>query len=158
MDNTGAVDFLVVSDIQAQTKEEVIEIMVTYLDQHKYLHNKELFLHDVLEREHAVSTYIGHELGLPHNKSDGIRSSAVTVGRLAHPVIWTDEGDYVQTVFLIGVPKQNEGNMHLKILSKLARLLMHEQFRQEVIHADEQVLIDRLNHEVKSALEAEAIE
>jgi PTS system fructose-specific IIA component len=150
MENTTSVlDFLVVSDIKAKTKEEVIRTLVTNLDERNFLNNKEIFLKDVLERENQLPTYIGHEIGLPHNQSEGVKTSTVTVGRLANPVIWTDNGDEVKTVFLIAVPKQNEDNLHLKILSKLARLLMHDSFRNDISSAHQNVLVDMLNQKVK---------
>jgi fructose PTS system EIIA component len=146
---TSMVDFLVVSDIEANNKEEVISTLVTNLDEQNYLYNKELFLKAVLEREYTLPTYIGHEIGLPHSQSEGVKASTVTVGRLATPVKWTDSGDEVKTVFMIAVPKENEDNLHLKILSKLARLLMHESFRNEVAIADPNDLVVMLNQKVK---------
>ena len=153
MDQASVVDYLVVSDINAISKHEVIHNLVTNLDEKNYLTSKDVFLHDVLERENTLPTYIGHEIGLPHNQSDGVKSSTVTVGRLAQPVQWTEDGDEVNTVFLISVPKNNEDNLHLTILSKLARWLMHEEFRNEVRNLDEEVLIDMLNQKVKEDLE-----
>ncbi|WP_431800028.1 PTS sugar transporter subunit IIA [Halobacillus andaensis] len=153
MNQTSVVDYLVVSDINAITKQEVINSLVTNLDEMDYLISKDVFLHDVLEREKKLPTYIGHEIGLPHNQSDGVKSSTVTIGRLAQPVQWTEDGDEVNTVILISVPKKNEDNLHLRILSKLARWLMHEEFRDEVRSLGEDVLIDVLNQKVKEDLE-----
>ncbi len=41
--------------------------------------------------------------------------------------------DEVRMVFGIAVPKDNKNNEHLKILSKLARKLMDESFRNELL-------------------------
>ncbi|WP_112180511.1 MULTISPECIES: PTS sugar transporter subunit IIA [Paraliobacillus] len=152
MEQINTVDFLVVSNIDVATKEEVISELITNLDVKNYLSSKEVFLKDVIDRENEIPTYIGHEIGLPHSQSDGVKSSTVTVGRLVNPIKWTDDGELVTTVFLISVPKQNEDNLHLKILSKLARLLMHEDFRAEVENADENVLIELLNQKVKEEI------
>ena len=106
-----------------------------------------------MKEKTTLPTYIGHEIGLPHNQSDGVKYSTVTVGRLAQPVQWTEDGDEVNTVFLISVPKNNADNLHLKILSKLARWLMHEEFRNDVRSLEEKVLIETLNQKVKEELE-----
>ncbi|PKG22979.1 PTS sugar transporter subunit IIA [Niallia nealsonii] len=151
MDNNSLVDFLVVSNIAASSKEEVIKALVANLEEKNYLYSKAVFLNDVLERENTLSTYIGHEIGLPHSQSEGVKTPTVTVGRLAQPVKWTDEGDEVNTTFLISVPKKNEDSLHLKILSKLARLLMHESFRSEIRNIDEENLVEILNQKLRGA-------
>ncbi|KGP72690.1 PTS sugar transporter subunit IIA [Pontibacillus yanchengensis] len=153
MDKTSFVDFQVVSNISGTKKEEVIETLVNNLDENNYLASKEVFLQDVLERENTLPTYIGYEIGLPHSQSEGVNYSSVTIGRLEEEIKWTEEGEEVNTVFLIAVPNNNEDNLHLKILSKLSRLLMHEEFRNEVRNLDENALIATLNEKVKGELE-----
>ncbi|EAG7474980.1 PTS sugar transporter subunit IIA, partial [Listeria monocytogenes] len=100
-------------------------------------------------RERTLSTYIGHEIGLPHAQSSGVKEPCVVVGKLSKPVKWTEEEEFVQIVFLIAVPRDNQNNLHLKVLSNLARLLMHEDFRTKLSKLDDIATVALLNKSVK---------
>jgi PTS system fructose-specific IIC component len=53
-------------------------------------------------------------------------------GRLQTPVEWdAPDGEPVDLVFLIAVP-DDAGKQHLKVLAKLARALMKEDFRESL--------------------------
>ncbi|MED9947696.1 MAG: fructose PTS transporter subunit IIA [Peptacetobacter hiranonis] len=139
------VDFLVVSELSASSKEEAIKVLIEELDKNNYLSDKEKFYFDVLERESTFPTYIGHEIGLPHSQSIGVIKPCVTIGRFKSNIVWTEEKENVNLVFLIAVPKESKDNLHLKILSKLARLLMHEDFRDSIKNLEENKLLELLN-------------
>lgn len=139
------VDFLVVSELNASSKEDAIKILIEELDKSNYLSDKEKFYSDVLEREATFPTYIGHEIGLPHSQSTGVIKPCVTIGRFKSDIVWTEEKENANLVFLIAVPKESQDNLHLKILSKLARLLMHEDFRNNIKTLKENELLELLN-------------
>lgn len=139
------VDFLVVSELSASSKEDAIKVLIEELDKNNYLSDKEKFYSDVLEREATFPTYIGHEIGLPHSQSTGVIKPCVTIGRFKSDIVWTEEKENANLVFLIAVPKESQDNLHLKILSKLARLLMHEDFRNNIKTLEETELLELLN-------------
>lgn len=141
----GKVNFLVVSELSASSKEEAIEFLIEELDKNNYLSDKEKFYSDVLEREATFPTYIGHEIGLPHSQSTGVIKPCVTIGRFKSDIVWTEEKENANIVFLIAVPKESQDNLHLKILSKLARLLMHEDFRNNIKTLEKKELLELLN-------------
>lgn len=126
------VDFLVLSDVRADSKNEAIKILINELGEKGYLNDKEQFYSDVLEREATFPTYIGNEIGLPHSQSIGVDKPCIIIGKLENDVVWTEEDEKADLIFLIAVPKENKDNLHLKILSKLARLLMHDDFRNSI--------------------------
>ena len=139
------VDFLVVSELSASSKEDAIKVLIEELDKNNYLSDKEKFYSDVLEREATFPTYIGHEIGLPHSQSTGVIKPCVTIGRFKSDIVWTEEKENANLVFLIAVPKESQDNLHFKILSKLARLLMHEDFRNNIKTLEENELLELLN-------------
>lgn len=143
------VDFLVVSELSASSKEEAIKVLIEELDKNNYLSDKEKFYSDVLEREATFPTYIGHEIGLPHSQSTGVIKPCVTIGRFKSDIVWTEEKENANLVFLIAVPKESQDNLHLKILSKLARLLMHEDFRDNIKNLEEKKLLELLNESME---------
>ncbi|HCW3148485.1 TPA: PTS sugar transporter subunit IIA [Listeria monocytogenes] len=143
------IDFLSISNINVNTKEEAILQLVNILGKADYLADKSLFEQAILERERTLSTYIGHEIGLSHAQSSGVKEPCVVVGKLSKPVKWTEEEEFVQIVFLIAVPRDNQNNLHLKVLSNLARLLMHEDFRTKLSELDDTATVALLNKSVK---------
>lgn len=117
-------------DIEAEDKLSLIQQMVDKFDSEGYLCDKEQFHKDVLDREEVFSTYIDYGIGIPHGKSDGVEEPGVCIARLKTPIQWTDEEDEkVDLVIMIAVRNQSDNNLHMQILSKLSRNLMHEEFR-----------------------------
>ncbi|HBF0843393.1 TPA: PTS sugar transporter subunit IIA [Clostridioides difficile] len=135
--------------IHVNSKEEAIISLVNVVSKEGYLIDKNQFLEDVLKREETLSTYIGHGIGLPHSQSVGVKNSCITIGKLDTPIEWTEEGEKVDLIFLISVTKDNENNLHLKILSKLARLLMHESFRNQIRCSDEQTVYNLIKEKIE---------
>lgn len=121
---------LIVFDLDASTKEEVIEKLADAMDKGGRLNSKEGYVKDVLAREALESTAIGFSVATPHAKSDAVATSSLAFARLAKPITWNDE--QVDLVFQIAVPKAEAGNRHLQILAQLARHLMHEEFRDKL--------------------------
>lgn len=118
-------------ELDAANKADAISQMVAAFDQQGYLNDKELFHKDVLEREKVFPTYIDYEIGLPHGKSDGVAQAGICIARLNEEIVWDEEaGETVNFIVMIAVNKENGNDLHLQVLSKLSRLLMHEDFRE----------------------------
>ena len=143
------IDFLILFDLEVESKEKAIECIIEKLEQENYLNDKEKFFEDVVERESRYPTYIGHGIGLPHSQSIGVNRPCVAISRLKNSIDWTDEKEKVDTVFLIAVPKESKDNLHLKILAKLSRLLMYEDFREGVKNLKEKELLELLNKKIE---------
>lgn len=143
------IDFLILSDLKIDLKEEAIKTIIEKLEQENYLNDKEQFFKDVVERESKYPTYIGYGMGLPHSQSMVVNRPCVAISRLKNDIDWTSEKEKVDTVFLIAVPKESKDNLHLKILAKLSRLLMHEDFREGVKNLKEKELLELLNKKIE---------
>lgn len=143
------VNFLIVEQLNVGSKNEAIESLIQELDKEGYLKDKGQFYLDVLERENSFPTYIGNEIGLPHSQSMGVENPCVVIGKLTKDIVWTEDDEKVNLIFLIAVPKENEGNLHLKILSKLARLLMHDDFRNSIKTLEKKELLDLLYEKIE---------
>lgn len=135
--------------VDAADKEDAIRVMAEAFDREGYLSDREVFIQDVKDREAVFSTYIGHDIGLPHGKSGAVVSAGVCIARLNNPIVWAaDTGSQVRLIIMIAVKNEDANDLHLRILSKLSRLLMHEDFRNELMTGDRdavyQVLADKL--------------
>ena len=137
-------------DIDVQSKDEAIVAMIEAFDKAGYLNDKDTYYKDVLAREEVFSTYIGYGIGLPHGKSDGVEESGICVARLNNEIVWNDEtGDTINFIIMIAVRIKSDSNLHLQILSKLSRLLMHEDFRDRIMNGDVQEVFRVLEKELE---------
>lgn len=93
-----------------------------------------------LNRERLASTSVGYGVAIPHSRSAGTHAAMVGLARLDAPIEWTD-GEETDLVFLICVPS-DAGKQHLKILSRLARAIMKEDFRTQLRQAPQSELAD----------------
>lgn len=90
----------------------------------------------VWAREAVYSTGLGHGFAIPHCKTDAIAASSIGVVRLAEPIEWGSiDGEPVRCVILLAMRASDADDTHMKVFSKLARKLMHEEFRERMLAA-----------------------
>ena len=72
------------------------------------------------------------------------------MARLNNEIVWNDEtGDTINFIIMIAVRNKSDSNLHLQILSKLSRLLMHEDFRDRIMNGDAQEVFRVLEKELE---------
>jgi fructose PTS system EIIBC or EIIC component len=121
-------------DIAGETRDHVIDEMIQKLDNNSLLSSKEAFKKAILDRENESTTGIGMNVAIPHGKSNSVVKPAVAFGIKPGGVEWNSlDGTAAKLIFMIAVPKQSEGNEHLKILQMLSRKLMDETFREQLL-------------------------
>jgi fructose PTS system EIIA component len=118
---------LILLDIDLKSKEEVLNNIAFLLEKDNRLNSRELFIRDVYLREEELSTSMGLNMAIPHAKSEGVKGTSLVFLRLKNEISWNEE-DKVKYIFGIAVPKENEDNIHLKILSNLARKLINKEY------------------------------
>lgn len=85
-----------------------------------------------LAREAQSTTAVGNGVAIPHARSAAVGVPTLAFGRLQTPVEWdAPDSEPVDLVFLIAVP-DDAGKQHLKVLAKLARALMKDDFRESL--------------------------
>ena len=89
----------------------------------------------VEERESVLSTGIGFGVAIPHARCAAVRELTVVGGVTAEPVPFDSiDGEPVRLVFLIVGPEASAG-LHVKILSRIARLVRRDTVRQQLVEA-----------------------
>jgi len=87
-------------------------------------------------RERANSTGFGHGFAVPHCKSDAIIHSSIAVLRVKEPIQWNAiDSEPVSTIVLLAMNETSAQSRHLAVFSLLARNLMKEDFRTQVLSA-----------------------
>ena len=89
----------------------------------------------VEERESVLTTGIGFGVAIPHARSSAVKELTV-VGGVSDAAVPFDsiDGEPVRLFFLIVGPDASAG-LHVKILSRIARLVRRENVRQRLVDA-----------------------
>lgn len=89
----------------------------------------------VMEREQVLSTGIGHGIAIPHAKSPLVSDLAMVSGSSTVGVPFDAlDGDPVRLFFLLVGPESAAG-LHVKALSRVARLVRRESVRDALLAA-----------------------
>lgn len=89
----------------------------------------------VLEREAVLSTGIGFGVAIPHARSAGVRELAVVAGVSANAIVYDgNDGQPVRLFFMIVGPEGSAG-LHVKALSRIARLVRADSVRRDLTEA-----------------------
>ena len=92
-------------------------------------------LRSVEEREAVLSTGIGLGVAIPHARSSAVGELTVVSGVSAEPVPYDSiDGEPVRLFFLIVGPESSAG-LHVKILSRIARLIRRDGVRRHLVEA-----------------------
>lgn len=135
----------IVFDIDVKEKNEAILVLVKKLKEQGVITDTDKFYADVLAREGLSPTSIGNDIGLPHGKTENVLRPAVCFGRLKEKVLWnTETQELANIIILIAVPGNDEDNTHIKIISRLARQLMHKEFIEELLTSNEDNIFNML--------------
>lgn len=126
---------IIVFDMTAQSREEVISQMSDMMDADQRLLDRNGYEQDVMAREKQSSTAVGFLTSTPHAKSVHVKYPSLAFARLKKPIRW-DDGEEVSLVFQVAVPAEGQGDRHLEILSGLFRKLIYDEFREELLSAD----------------------
>lgn len=109
-------------------KEACLVKLVDLMDASGKISDKKLYLDAVYAREEEGTTGVGNGIAIPHGRCSGVKEpglAAVTInGGVEYNAL---DSKPVDLAFLIAAP-EGSGTVHLEILSKLATMLMDENF------------------------------
>lgn len=150
---------LIILDLNVCTKEEAIKLLIDKLYSEGVVSSKKEFFNTVMERELHSPTGLEKGLAIPHGKCESVNKAAFAVARLNNKISnWEsiDENNEVDLIFLLAIPKAEEGSTHLKLLSELSVSLMNEEFYNSLRTAkDSKEFLMNLNSEKKENKEAQ---
>ena len=114
-----------------QDKDELIRYLIALLYRAGKIRSEPEFLQAVQEREAMGPTFMENFIAIPHGKSDAVLQAGVAFGR-SDEGIWYETqhgGGLARLVFLLAIPDQMSPDAYIAVLARLARLLVHEEFR-----------------------------
>lgn len=129
-------DDRMIFDLKARNKKETIKKISVLLKKADEMIDFDVFLKDVFEREELKTTGIGKEVAIPHARTDAVKDFVMVFAKSPEGVKFNSlDGKPVKLIFLIGTPKKEKLNNHLKILARLTKLLQEKSFRDSLLNA-----------------------
>jgi len=87
----------------------------------------------IFEREKIMSTGVGNGFAIPHGKTDAVSDIVAAFATTANPIDYQSLDEKpVRLVFLL-VGKDNMVGPHIKLLSRISRLMSKEDFRKHLL-------------------------
>jgi mannitol/fructose-specific phosphotransferase system IIA component (Ntr-type) len=124
----------VVLPLPAGDRQTAIEVLTRHLARIAGAEYEEV-LGAVLERESVLSTGIGFGVAIPHARSAAVHGLTLVAGVTPSGVPFDAiDGEPVRLFFLIVGPEASAG-LHVKILSRIARLVRRESVRRQLLEA-----------------------
>ena len=122
-------------DASPKSKNEALDEIVALMGQSGKINDLEAYKKQVYAREEESTTGIGEGIAIPHGKCDAVNAPGLAAMVVPAGVDFDSlDGEPVTLMFLIAAPN-TEDNIHLDVLSKLAVLLMDEDFTNALRHA-----------------------
>jgi fructose-specific phosphotransferase system IIA component len=124
---------LVVAGLKGKSKDGIIEAMIGIVSHSPKVLDREKVRAAIFEREKIMSTGVGNGFAIPHGKTDAV-SDIVAAFAVTEEEIDYDSLDEkpVRLVFLL-VGKDNLVGPHIKLLSRISRLMNKEDFRKRLL-------------------------
>ncbi len=127
---------VVVTKLPGTTKTEVLNKMIDLAATSDRVLDKEKMRSAILEREKIMSTGVGSGFAIPHGKTDAVQDIVAAFAITDQPIDYQSLDDQpVRIVFLL-VGKDNSVGPHIKLLSRISRLMNREEFRKKLIDAE----------------------
>ncbi|MFT8391909.1 MAG: fructose-specific PTS transporter subunit EIIC [Sporolactobacillus sp.] len=124
-----------VMDMQASSKEAAIDELIASLEKNGRINDRVLFKQMILKREAESSTGIGEGIAMPHAKTKAVNEATVIFGRSKKGVDYEAlDGKPSHLFFMIAAP-EGAANTHLQTLAALSRLLIDQEFVDQVKNA-----------------------
>jgi fructose PTS system EIIBC or EIIC component len=125
-----------IMNLQATTKEAAIDELIASLAASGRISDKKLFKEKILAREAQSSTGIGGGIAMPHAKTKAVNEATVVFAKSRAGVDFASLDDEPAKLFFMIAAPDGAGNMHLRTLASLSRLLIESEFIEALMNAD----------------------
>jgi fructose-specific phosphotransferase system IIA component len=124
---------MVLTNLEGSTKNEIIDAMIDLVGKSPKVMDKGKVRESIFEREEIMSTGVGNGFAIPHGKTDAVSDIVAAFAVTAEPIDYQSLDEKpVRLVFLL-VGKDNMVGPHIKLLSRISRLMNKEEFRNQLI-------------------------
>ncbi|HED07837.1 MAG TPA: PTS sugar transporter subunit IIA [Ignavibacteria bacterium] len=132
----------IIPRMQATNKEDAINELINLFKNDKRVLDYEEICNCIQCREKIMSTGVGKGFAIPHGKTNATSEILGAFGIARTPIDYKSlDGEPVQLIFLL-VGKDNMVSEHIKLLSRISRMMNEDSFREKLLQSEtsEQIL------------------
>ena len=133
----------VIADIKARTKEGALTELVEALKGADLVKDVEKVVRVILDREKLGSTGIGDGIAIPHGKLGDIRTMLCAFGRSEEGVNFDSVDEKPVHIFFLLLAPEESASLHLKMLSRISRILRDPSVRARLVRLTDRETIYR---------------
>ncbi|MCM0598041.1 PTS fructose transporter subunit IIA [Periweissella fabaria] len=135
----------IIMDIKGTTQADVLAELATKAYELGVVNDANQLVADYLEREAESTTGFGNGVAIPHSKSSNNKQATILFARADHGVEWQALDDAPVDTWLSLIVPDTEAGLHLQLLAKLSRQLVHPEFIETLKHGTEAEITTLLN-------------
>ncbi|GIK60324.1 MAG: PTS sugar transporter subunit IIA [Ignavibacteriota bacterium] len=137
----------ILTNFKSVHKDDVINELIDLLNADSRVTDLEEIRKCVFEREEKMSTGVGKGFAIPHGKTNSVTDIIAAFGKSETPIEYDSlDGEPVHLIFLL-IGKETLLAKHIKLLSRISRLMNNEEFRKKLIDADSPESILKIFHD-----------
>jgi len=118
--------------VENKDKEAVITELVDLLDANGLLLDRDIALEAVLARERTRSTGTGAGIAIPHGKCNAVKELVMAIGIAHEPIEFESVDGKPVTILILLVSPADQTGPHIQALARISRLMLDEEFKQEL--------------------------
>lgn len=144
----------IIGELNSSDKKSAINELIDLFKNDPRVDDIEKVRQAVFEREKIMSTGVGKGFAIPHGKTDSVKEIIAAFGRKKDGIDYEAlDGNPVNLIFLL-VGKDTMISAHIKLLSRISRMMNKDDFRQRLLNAqNSEEIMDVFLEEEKSYLE-----
>lgn len=125
----------IISSLQGTTKTEVLNELLGLFKDDERVNNLEGMSNAVHEREKIMSTGVGKGFAIPHAKTNCVNEIVAAFGKLEKPLDFQALDEQPVNIIFLLVGKENLVGPHIKLLSRISRMMNKDEFRESLANA-----------------------
>ncbi len=148
-------DDMVIAGLEGDSKDEIIDALIDRVATSPKVKDKEKVRQAIFDREKIMSTGVGNGFAIPHGKTDAVTDIVAAFAVTKNPIDYQSLDEQpVRLVFLL-VGKDTLVGPHIKLLSRISRLMNKEAFRKRLLDlGSPQEIVEAFRSEEATLFEA----
>lgn len=125
----------IIPSIGGTEKNDIIDEMISLFKDDERVKDLDGMRSAIHEREKIMSTGVGKGFAIPHAKTNSVNEIIAAFGKLNEPVDFQALDEQPVNLIFLLVGKENQVGPHIKLLSRISRMMNKDEFRESLSKA-----------------------
>lgn len=125
----------IILDIEADSKEDVITKLIDLFEGDQRIVDLQYLKKAVFDREKIMSTGVGMGFAIPHAKTNAVNDVIAAFAKSKKPIDFQSLDSKPVDIFFLLVGTEAQVGLHIKLLSRISRLMNRDGFRDRLVAA-----------------------